>query len=161
MWADHVKDIDSERRLRIAYFSQDLNNHPVGRFLEPLLNSHDRNKFEIICISCSDNNDSKTEDLRGLSDKWLDVSNKDDLSAARLIAETQPDLLVELGGYTGGQRLRILTARPAPIQLSYLGYFASTHLESIDGWIGDKIVFPSKLEEEAKIKNFIDSTDAI
>ena len=99
MWADHVKDIDSERRLRIAYFSQDLNNHPVGRFLEPLLNSHDRNKFEIICISCSDNNDSKTEDLRGLSDKWLDVSNKDDLSAARLIAETQPDLLVELELY--------------------------------------------------------------
>ena len=73
----------------------------------------------------------------------------EDLTAARKIADLELDILVELGGYTGGQRLRVLTAKPAPIQLSHLGYFASTHLKCIDGWIGDTVIFPQNLEKEA------------
>ena len=88
----------------------------------------------MVCISCSDNNDSKTEDLRGLSDKWLDVSNKDDLSAARLIAETQPDLLVELGGYTGGQRLRILTCKTSANPTKLFRLFCK-YTFRIDRWM--------------------------
>ena len=84
-----------------------------------------------------------------MCDRWLELGASSDLAAARQIAELELDLLVELGGYTGGQRLRLLTARPAPIQLSYLGYFASTHLQCIDGWIGDTVVFPKSLEQEA------------
>ena len=80
---------------------------------------------------------------------WLDINGLDDRTAARRIADLELDILVELGGYTGGQRLRVLTAKPAPIQLSYLGYFASTHLKCIDGWIGDNVVFPQDLEKES------------
>lgn len=149
LWADHLKRRDPHKRLRIAYLSQDLHNHPVGRFLEPLLRHHDRHQVEVVGISCGRIHDEQSIQLQQLCDRWLEVSQGSDLAAARQIAELEADLLIELGGYTGGQRLRVLTARPAPIQLSYLGYFASTHLACIDGWIGDDVVFPTGLAAEA------------
>ena len=71
----------------------------------------------------------------------MDCRFHSDAQAARLIAELRLDVLVELGGYTSGSRLGILVHRPAPIQLSYLGYPAPTYLNSIDGWLGDKVLF--------------------
>ncbi|QNI46831.1 O-linked beta-N-acetylglucosamine transferase [Synechococcus sp. A15-60] len=149
LWSDHIKDRSPDRRLRIGYLSQDLHNHPVGRFLEPLLRGHNRQQVEITGISCGSIHDPHSQTLKALCDRWLQLGPSTDLAAARQIAELEIDLLVELGGYTGGQRLRLLTARPAPIQLSYLGFFASTHLECLDGWIGDPVVFPNGLEQEA------------
>ena len=149
LWSDHIKNRSPDRRLRIGYLSQDLHNHPVGRFLEPLLRAHNRQQVEVMGISCGAIHDPHSQTLRKLCDRWLQLGPSTDLAAARRIAELELDLLVELGGYTGGQRLRLLTARPAPIQLSYLGYFASTHLSCIDGWIGDAVVFPDGLEREA------------
>ena len=149
MWSDHIKDRSPDRRLRIGYLSQDLHNHPVGRFLEPLLLGHNRDQVEVVCISCGEIDDHQSKKIRSLCDRWVELGASSDLAAARKIAELELDLIVELGGYTGGQRLRLLTARPAPIQLSYLGYFACTHLRCIDGWIGDAVVFPAGLEQEA------------
>ena len=63
------------------------------------------------------------------------------MPGARLIADLRLDVLVELGGYTSGSRLGLLTYRPAPIQLSYLGFPAPTYLNSVDGWLGDEILF--------------------
>ena len=149
IWCDHLRNLSASKRLRIGYLSQDLHNHPVGRFIKPLLEEHDRSKVEVIAISCGRYHDSQTKNIRSSCDGWIDINGISDLEAARKISELQLDILVELGGYTGGQRLRVLTAKPAPIQLSYLGYFASTHLSCIDGWIGDNIVFPPNLEREA------------
>ena len=137
------------RRLRIGYLSQDLHNHPVGRFIEPVLKRHDRQQIEVVGVSCGRIHDDHSDKLKEHCDSWLDINGLNDGTAARKVADLELDILVELGGYTGGQRLRLLTAKPAPIQLSYLGYFASTHLQCIDGWIGDKVVFPKGLEEEA------------
>ena len=61
--------------------------------------------------------------------------------AARLIGDLRLDVLVELGGYTSGSRLGILTHRPTPIQLSYLGFPAPTYLDCVDGWLGDEVLF--------------------
>ena len=149
LWSDHLRLLSPTKRLRVGYFSQDLHNHPVGRFLEPLLSAHNRQQVEVIGISCGAHHDNHSEKLRRACDGWLNLNGVNDLAAARQISELELDILVELGGYTGGQRLRLLTARPAPIQLSYLGYFASTHLQCIDGWIGDSMVFPTDLEQEA------------
>ena len=149
LWSDNIKDRSPNRRLRIGYLSQDLHNHPVGRFIEPVLKRHDRQQIEIIGVSCGRIHDDHSDKLKEHCDSWLDINGLNDGTAARKIADLELDILVELGGYTGGQRLRLLTAKPAPIQLSYLGYFASTHLQCIDGWIGDKVVFPKGLEEEA------------
>ena len=149
LWADHLRDRSPERRLRVAYLSQDFHNHPVGRFIEPVLELHNRQAVEVIGLSCGVIRDDVGERLRRHCDGWLDLRHGDDLACARAIAELEADVVVELGGYTGGQRLRLLTARPAPIQLSYLGYFASTGLRCIDGWIGDRVLFPAGLEAEA------------
>ena len=150
LWNDNIKERSPDQRLRIGYFSQDLHNHPVGRFIEPLLKIHNRQQVEVIGISCGGIHDNHSKRLEQHCDGWLEVKNNvSDLTAARQIANLELDILVELGGYTGGQRLRVLTAKPAPIQLSYLGYFASTNLKCIDGWIGDDVVFPQGIEKEA------------
>jgi predicted O-linked N-acetylglucosamine transferase (SPINDLY family) len=149
LWADHLRDRNPQRRLRVIYLSQDFNNHPVGRFIEPVLEQHDRTAVEVVGVACGPIQDAVTKRLQNHCDQWLDLRFGDDLASARTLAELEPDLLVELGGYTGGHRLRLLTAKPAPIQLSYLGYFASTFLSCIDGWIGDPVLFPPGLEREA------------
>ena len=149
LWADHLRNRDPQRRLRVVYLSQDFNNHPVGRFIEPVLEQHDRTAVEVVGVACGAIQDAVTQRLQNHCDQWLDLRFGDDLASARTLAELEPDLLVELGGYTGGHRLRLLTAKPAPIQLSYLGYFASTFLSCMDGWIGDPVLFPPGLEAEA------------
>ena len=127
----------------------DLNDrHPVGRFMKPLLRNHDHKKIEVIGINCGESIVDDANEIRSYFDKWCDLNNKSDIEAARYIAELELDILVELDGYTGGNRIRILTAKPAPIQLSYLGYFASTHLKCIDGIIGDKKLFPENAEKK-------------
>ena len=149
IWSDHIKDQNISKRLKIGYFSQDLNTrHPVGRFMQPLLRNHDRKRVEVIAINCGNSSLSDNSDIKQFVDKWYDLGDISDIEAARKVSELELDILVELGGYTGGQRIRILTAKPAPIQLSYLGYFASTHLNCIDGVIGDKHLFPAGMEKE-------------
>ena len=130
--------------------------------MKPLLRNHDRRKLEVIGINCGESTIDDANEIRNYFDKWCDLHNKSDVEAARYIAELELDILVELGGYTGGNRIRILTAKPAPIQLSYLGYFASTHLKCIDGIIGDKKLFPDKCREKRiQDKHYIDYRDVI
>ena len=149
IWSDHIKSRSRSKRLRVGYYSQDLNiHHPVGRFIWPVLRDHNKTEIEIIGISCAKSSQSGHEEIRKYCDRWVELGMSDDIEAARHISELELDILIELGGYTGGQRIRPLTAKPAPIQLSYLGYFASTHLNCIDGIIGDNIVLPKGIEKE-------------
>ena len=141
IWKDTFREMSKKKKIRLGYFSQDFHNHPVGRFIEPIIERHDRDIFEVIAINCGTVYDEQTERIKCKADKWLDVSLDNDIVGARKISNEQIDIIVELGGYTGGSRIRMLTAKPAPIQLSYLGYFADTFLDCIDGWIGDSAVF--------------------
>jgi predicted O-linked N-acetylglucosamine transferase (SPINDLY family) len=127
--------------LRVGYLSADLCNHPVGRFLLPVLGNHDRSVVETWAVSCGSHDDWITEHLRQRVDHWLDVRFHSAQQAARLIADLRLDVLVELGGFTGESGLEILCHRPAPVQLSYLGYPAPTYLRCIDGWLGDAVLF--------------------
>ena len=119
----------------------DFCNHPVGRFLLPILENHNQKIVEIWGISCGPHRDWISEHIQKRCDHWLDCRFHTDAQAARLIADLRVDVLVELGGYTSGSRLGILVHRPAPIQLSYLGYPAPTYLKCIDGWLGDEMLF--------------------
>ncbi|MBW0181060.1 MAG: tetratricopeptide repeat protein [Vulcanococcus sp.] len=148
MWSDRIRDSDLNRPLRVGYLSPDYCNHPVGRFMEPIFSMHDRTKVEVIGLSCGRHHDAFHQHLQQLCDSWHDIRYGDDLHVARFLADLRLDVLVDLGGHTADQRIRLLTARPAPIQLSYLGYPASTFLNCIDGWIGDKVVFGSQQELE-------------
>lgn len=149
MWRDHIQEDVGKRKLRIGYMSADFCNHPVGRFILPILKTHDKSVVNIIGLSCGKRKDNKTQEIRWNCDSWIEINESMAINEARRICDLQLDILVELGGYTAKSRLDILCNKPAPIQLSYLGYFAPTYLKCIDGWIGDEQLF-SKLNAEQK-----------
>ncbi len=155
LWLDYLLDKSKNRRIKIGYLSSDFCNHPVARFMLPILKQHDKKQFEVWAINSCPHNDWITNQLQESSENWLDIRFANDQQAARLIADLRLDIIIELGGFTGGSRLGLLVHKPAPIQLSYLGYPAPTYLESIDGWIGDKELFGGLREPEKNAHNLI------
>jgi len=141
LWPDLLTEPRDGRPLRVGYLTADACNHPVGRFLLPLLKQHDRQRVEPWVLSCGSHHDWITEQLQQACPQWLDLKAANDLQAARLVADLRLDVAVDLGGFTGGSRIGVLVYRPAPVQLSYLGYPAPTYLNCIDGWIGDETLF--------------------
>ena len=130
--------------IRVGYVSADFCMHPVSYFFEPLLAAHDRNKFEIFCYAnmFELQADSVTNRLRDLADHWRFVKNKSDTELANLIRQDEIDILIDLSGHTRGNRLKVFTYRPAPIQATYLGYCASSGLQAMDYWITDDVLHP-------------------
>lgn len=122
----------SANRLRIGYMSGDFYRHPVGWFLLRILAAHDRNRVEIFCYDTGGMDDNITCELREQADHWHLVQNKTTHEGARLIAEHGIDVLVDLAGHTAGNRLDIFAMKPAAVQISWLGYFASTGLKTMD-----------------------------
>lgn len=138
------RQISAGERLRIGYVSPDLRNHPVGYFIEPLLANHDRTRFEIHCFSNVLVPDDLTNRLRQHVDAFHDVkigvSTFADLDA--FVRSQQIDILIDLAGHTGGNCLQLFARKPAPVQITYLGYPNTTGLEAIDFLITDSIVDP-------------------
>ena len=141
LWADAVRQPIEGRRLRVGYLSADWSNHPVCRFMLPVLQHHDRTEVEVWGLCSSPHIDAGTALARQHCDHWLELRHASDLELARMVAELKLDVVVELGGYTGHSRISALVYRCAPVQLSYLGYFAPSYLKTIDGWIGDQALF--------------------
>lgn len=141
LWADVIRTPIKNRKIRVGYLSADWSNHPVCRFMMPILKNHDRKQVEIWGICSSPHRDIGNEIAKQNCDHWLDILHASDLEAARIISDLKLDVLVELGGYTGYSRISALIYKAAPVQLSYLGYFAPTYLNAIDGWIGDNTLF--------------------
>ena len=158
IWADTIRHSKNTAKIKIAYLSTDFCNHPVGRFMLPILELHNKELFEIYGLNCGYNNDDIGVKIRQSCNKWIELENLTDIEAARKISEEQIDIIVELGGYTSGSRLGILVHKPARIQLSYLGYYAPTYLTCIDGWIGDEVLFSrlNKVQREAHNLYYID-----
>ena len=148
LWADHISLSRENQTIRIGYLSADWRNHPVGRFMLPILKHHNQNKFEVWCIDNTPNHDWISDQLKQNADHWISIKSLTGLQAARRISDEQLDILIELGGFTGRSRLDCLVHRPCPIQLSYLGYPAATHLKCIDGWIGDEELFSTLSPDE-------------
>ena len=134
---DRINDKHKERKIRIGYLSTDFCNHPVGRFILPVLRSHNKQTCDIYALSSGNIKDTISNEIKNICTGWIDIGHKSNIEAARIISDMNLDILVEMNGYTSGSRLGILIERPALVQLSYLGYFAPTYLECIDGWIGD------------------------
>jgi protein O-GlcNAc transferase len=155
LWADRIRRPLTGRPLRVGYLSADFCNHPVGRFLLPVLQAHDPGVVEVAGLNCGPHSDALQEQLRSHCQHWLDLRFCSDLEAARMVSDLELDVLVELGGFTAGSRLAILCHRPAPLQLSYLGYFAPTYLSCIDGWIGDTALFGGLDSQDQKAQRLL------
>ena len=127
----------SDSRVRIGFLSPDLRRHSVWYFLEPLLASLDRTRFEVVGISDTTLADSITARLESRCDDWLDVAGTSASSFRERVARLELDILVELAGHTSGSRLLELSRRVAPVQMSWLGYPNTTGIDAIDYRIVD------------------------
>jgi predicted O-linked N-acetylglucosamine transferase (SPINDLY family) len=125
------------RRLRIGYVSGDFKHHAVGFFLEPVLAHHNHNHFEIFAYSNAPGGDWMTDQLRPYV-RWRNISALPDAQAAALIAADGIDLLIDLSGHTGLNRLAMFARRPAPVQLSWLGFWGTTGLPAMDYILSDQ-----------------------
>ena len=142
-----ANDRDPLRRLRVGYVSPDFRNHACAFFLEPLLREHDRAVVEVHAYAEVAQPDAVTARLRELVDVWHDtVGQSDDQLAAR-IAGDGIDILVDLAGHTAGGRLLTFARKPAPVQLTWLGYPATTGLEAMDWRLTDAVAEPAGASE--------------
>ena len=96
LWQDTIRNPTDGRKLRISYLSADLANHPVGRFLLPVLSNHNKNKFEIWGLSCGSHDDWITDHIRQRVDHWIDLRFKSASESARIIADLELDVIIEL-----------------------------------------------------------------
>ncbi|MDD2334985.1 MAG: tetratricopeptide repeat protein [Geobacteraceae bacterium] len=128
---------DPERRLRIGYVSGDLRRHPVGYFLDGVLASHDREKFEVFCYANQSFGDDLTDRLRQNTDQWRVIFGWSDDSVAELIREDAIDILIDLSGHTARNRLMVFGRKPAPVQATWAGYVGTTGLSAMDYLISD------------------------
>jgi len=131
----------SKKKLRIGYLSPDFRSHVMFYFMYNLLTAYDHTAFEVICYSLGDA-DGFTELLQSKVDGWRTVHYSDYAGAAQLIYEDEIDILVELGGHSCNGGLPILAYKPAPIQVSGLGYVNTTGLETVDYFLTDRYVDP-------------------
>ena len=138
----HDNDRTLDRRLRVGYVSPDFRCHPIGRFLLPVLESHDHTGHSIFCYSSVRSPDKTTERCRDHADVWRDVSRHTDARLAEQIREDRIDILVDLTMHMVGSRLLVFARKPAPVQVTYLAYCGTTGLETIDYRITDPYLDP-------------------
>jgi predicted O-linked N-acetylglucosamine transferase (SPINDLY family) len=129
---------DPERRLRIGYVSPDFRNHPVAHFIEPVLREHDPRAVEVFCYSDVEYTDIFTERLSKLATSFKSSVGLRHTELYERICADRIDILVDLAGHTGRNRLPVFAARPSPVQVSWIGYFDTTGVPAIDYRIADE-----------------------
>lgn len=128
----HSNSRDPARRLRVGYLSPDFRRHSVSFFVEPILAGHDRTHFEVFAYSDVARPDDVTTRLESAADHWRDITTLDHDAVAELIRGDGIDILVDLAGHTGNNRMPLFARKPAPVQVSYLGYPNTTGLATMD-----------------------------
>ncbi len=134
--------VASGRRIRIGYLSPDFRTHSVAYFVEPVLAGRNSDRFEVICYSDTRSPDPMTLHLRQFADRWHDVSVLDNNALFHKIAGDGIDILVDLAGHTANNRLPLFCRKPAPVQVTFLGYPNTTGLDAMDFRITDAIADP-------------------
>jgi len=132
-------DRDPDRVLRVGYLSPDFRTHPVAYFIEPVIAAHDRERVFVTGYHNSHKDEPVTARLAAAADRWHEVRKLDDAALEALIRADRIDILVDLAGYTAGNRLGVFARRPAPVQATYLGYPNTTGIPAIqyrltDAW---------------------------
>ncbi|NNM51876.1 MAG: tetratricopeptide repeat protein [Pseudomonadales bacterium] len=133
-------------RLRVGLVSGDLRRHPVGYFLENLLRSMQHSQLEIFAYYSFDVEDELTKRLRQYCHSWVIIDAMSDEQAAQRIRQDGIHILIDLAGHTPHNRLPLFASRPAPVQITWLGYFATTGLPTMDYILVDKHISPPEEE---------------
>jgi predicted O-linked N-acetylglucosamine transferase (SPINDLY family) len=141
--APHANDRNPSRKLRIGYVSPNFWEHCQTLFTIPLLSNHDRDNFEIYCYSDVQSPDEMTGRVRNLADAWRSLVGLNDEQAAELIRRDKIDILVDLTVHMAENRLLLFARKPAPIQVTWLGYPGTSGLSAIDYRFTDPYLDPS------------------
>jgi len=130
-------------RIRLAYVSADFREHAVAFQIAPLIERHDRARFQVIGISIGPSDDSaiRARLMKGF-DRFHDFAALNSDEIARRLRDMEIDIAVDLGGHTGQARPRIFAHRPAPVQTGWLGYPGTSGSPYIDYLIADAVVAP-------------------
>ena len=135
---EHHNDRSPERRLRIGFVSPDLRNHAIAYWLEGFLAGHDREGYPAHAFDVSPYaEDAVSKRLRGRFDHWYKCASMSDDELAGLVRGQRIDVLVDLAGHTGHNRLAVFARKPAPVQVSWFGYMQTTGLATIDWRLTD------------------------
>jgi predicted O-linked N-acetylglucosamine transferase (SPINDLY family) len=133
---------DPGRRMRVGYLSSDFRGHTVAGFIETLLRHHDRRRVEVFAYASVVRPDDTTERLKSLADHWRPIGGLTDAQAFDQIRADSPDVLIDLGGHTAGNRLLVMARRPAPVQATLFGYPNTTGLKAVDYRVSDPVSDP-------------------
>lgn len=139
----YPNDRTLRRRLKIGYVSPDFYNHAVAYFVTPILAHHDHEQFEIYCYANNARQDEFTQRIQKQADHWINCASLTDEALATHIRQNQIDILVDLTGHNPDNRLLMFARKPAPIQVTYLGYPSTTGLSAIDYRITDNYADPA------------------
>jgi len=137
-----ANDRDPERKLRIGYVSPDFRSHSVGHAFAPVLRCHDRATVDVTLYGEIERPDGMTEMFKAAAQSWRSMLGVDDELAVAQIKADRIDILVDLAGHSGGNRLGIFARRAAPVQITWLGYPNTTGLASMDYRLVDAISDP-------------------
>ncbi len=136
------------RRKRVAFISGDFRTHPVGYLLIGMIERMDKRRFEITGISTGAPDGSDLwKRYRCAFDHYLDVQGKPSLEIAQLMRAMEIDIAIDLSGHTEGSRLDVLSHRPAPVQMTYLGFPGTSGLPFIDYLIADQVTVPPEYQQ--------------
>ncbi len=130
--------VKPDRKFRIGYISPDFRGHPVTCFFMPLLDAHNRDAFEIVGYGNVKSPDKLTEQIKPLFSEYRDIYGSDTEAVCTLIQRDAIDILVDLAGHTSDNLIPVLARKPAPIQVTYLGYPNTTGLPQVDYRLTDR-----------------------
>jgi len=135
-------DRDPDRVLRVGFVSGDFRTHPVAQFFGHLVKHFDRSRIEVGLYANQTVNDQVTAQFKQDADLWRPIELLKDTEAEALIRDDRIDILIDLSGHTGANRMPLFARRPAPVQATWLGYSGTTGLSAIDYIIADNNVIP-------------------
>lgn len=137
---------NNQRPLKVGYVSGDFRGHSVAFFIEAVLRQHDRNRIEPYAYFTLARGDAMTERMRGICPNWRDVAAMNDAALMQQIRDDGIDILVDLAGHTGHNRLAVFARRAAPLQVTWLGYPNTTGLTGMDYRLTDAAADPPGFE---------------
>ncbi|MDT8428114.1 MAG: tetratricopeptide repeat protein [Pseudomonadales bacterium] len=145
-WGNYHNDRNPDRPLRIGFVSPDFRNHAVSYFVEPLWAELPADEFQIVGYYSLMDEDTVTQRMKGYCTLWRNVAAMDDDKLAAQIRQDEIDILVDLTGHTGRNRLLVFARKPAPVQVTWLGHPNTTGLQAIDWRLTDAIGDPPGVE---------------
>lgn len=145
-WRPHANPRDARRRIRVGYVSPDFRQHSGNNFIEPLLSNHDRENLELHAYAEFVAEDPVTTRFKTYFDAWTPTAGMSDAALADRIRADGIDILIDVAGHTGGNRLGVFARKPAPISLTWLGFGYTTGLTAIDYIMSDEVMAPTGSE---------------